>query len=235
MTKMRRVKWIVAVGGAVVVVAAVLGVLYFRSGTSPAPLTLNSTATPAPAASLDPSQAAGTWTIASGSVAGYRVREQLAQLPAPSDAVGRTSSITGTITLEAEPSGPAVSAAAFSVDVATLKSDRAMRDNHIRTLGLQTNTYPTATYRATVPTMLPATVASGAVVKVSTTGELTLHGVTKTVTIPLQARLTGSEIDVVGSLTFPFEQFGMQPPSIGGFVSVVDSATLEFELRLKHA
>ena len=31
---------------------------------------------------------AGTWNVASGSQAGYRVREQLANLPAESDAVG---------------------------------------------------------------------------------------------------------------------------------------------------
>ena len=39
---------------------------------------------------------AGTWTVTDGSEAGYRVREQLANLPAESDAVGRTSDVTGT-------------------------------------------------------------------------------------------------------------------------------------------
>ena len=38
---------------------------------------------------------AGTWTVVEGSEAGYRVREQLANLPAESDAVGRTSSVSG--------------------------------------------------------------------------------------------------------------------------------------------
>ena len=37
---------------------------------------------------------AGTWTVATGSQAGYRVTEQLAQLPAQSDAVGRTDKVT---------------------------------------------------------------------------------------------------------------------------------------------
>ena len=36
------------------------------------------------------------------SVAGYRVREQLANLPAESDAVGRTDQVTGSITLDVE-------------------------------------------------------------------------------------------------------------------------------------
>ena len=42
--------------------------------------------------------APGAWTIASGSEAGYRVREQLANLPAESDAVGRTDAVTGSAT-----------------------------------------------------------------------------------------------------------------------------------------
>ena len=41
---------------------------------------------------------AGEWTVGAGSVAGYRVREQLANLPAESDAVGRTEDVSGSIT-----------------------------------------------------------------------------------------------------------------------------------------
>ena len=41
-------------------------------------------------------------------------------------------------------------------------------------------------------------------------------------------------IEVVGSITFPFEEFGMTPPSIGGFVSVQDNATMEFDLHLQQ-
>jgi len=74
--------------------------------------------------------------------------------------------------------------------------------------------------------------ASGQAVRVSATGDLTVHGVTKSVTIPIDARLTGSKIELVGSITFPFSQFGMTPPSIGGFVTVQNNATMEFQLLL---
>jgi len=69
---------------------------------------------------------------------------------------------------------------------------------------------------------------------VSVTGTMTIHGMTKTVTIPMTARLSATTIEVVGSITFPFEEFGMTPPSIGGFVSVHDSATMEFDLHLQQ-
>ena len=60
----------------------------------------------APAPSADPTavdgDVAGTWNVAAGSVAGYRVREQLASLSAESDAVGRTDQVTGSITVESD-------------------------------------------------------------------------------------------------------------------------------------
>ena len=58
-------------------------------GTHPEPTTAG--VAPATRSGLD-----GTWNVAPGSVAGYRVREKLAALPATSDAVGRTESVTGT-------------------------------------------------------------------------------------------------------------------------------------------
>ncbi len=42
----------------------------------------------------------------------------------------------------------------------------------------------------------------------------------------------GSGADGDRALTFPFSDFGMTPPSIAGFVSVDDNATLEFSLDL---
>ena len=167
-----------------------------------------------------------------GSQAGYRVREQLASLPAPSDAVGRTTAVTGTVTLAQSASGDSVIAASVTVDVSKLSSDQARRDHRIHSHGLESDRYPTATFQLTTPIALPATAASGQAINVSATGALTVHGVTKTVTLPIAARLTGSKIELVGSITFPFSQFGMTPPSIGGFVSVQDNATMEFQLLL---
>ena len=68
--------------------------------------------------------------------------------------------------------------------------------------------------------------------KADVTGDLTIHGVTKQVTIPLDVQLTGGQGQVVGSLKFPFSDFGMSPPSVGGFVTVESDATLEFKLLL---
>lgn len=182
----------------------------------------------APAASFD-GIVAGTWNVASGSVAGYRVREQLASLPAESDAVGRTSDVTGSITVQTSGSTTTVTAAALSVDTTTITSDKSMRDNRLRNEGLQTDTYPTATFKLTKPVEVPAAALTGTASPVTLTGELTLHGVTKTVDIPAQAQLANGTIQVAGSLGFALADYGMTAPNIGGFiVSIADTGTLEF-------
>jgi polyisoprenoid-binding protein YceI len=223
--------------GAVALAAIAVAIVYFVifPSSSPEKLALGST-TPTPSASAspgsEPSAAPGTWTVASGSQAGYRVREQLAFLGAPSDAVGRTSSVQGTVTISQSGSSYTVSAGSFTVDVNALTSDQNMRDRRIKTMGLESNRYPQSTFVLTTPISLASDASSGQTIHLSATGQLTLHGVTKTVTIPIDARLDGTQIEVVGSITFPFSDFGMTPPSIAGFVSVQNNATMEFDLKL---
>ena len=59
---------------------------------------------------------------------------------------------------------------------------------------------------------------------------MTIHGVTKTVEIPIDARAAGDTIELVGSYEFPMADFGMEPPNVVGIVTVHDRATLEFRL-----
>jgi polyisoprenoid-binding protein YceI len=235
--KIRNRRRLIAAGaaGAVALAAIAIAFVYFVvfPSSSPQKLALSAaTSTPSASASADAGAGAGTWTVTSGSQAGYRVREQLAFVGAPSDAVGRTSSVQGTVTVAKSGTAYSVSAASLKVDVSTLASDQNMRDRRIKTMGLESNRYPQATFTLTEPIAVPAEVASGQTVHVSATGQLTIHGSTQTVTIPIDARLAGSQMELVGSVTFPFSQFGMTPPSIGGFVSVQNNATMEFDLKL---
>jgi polyisoprenoid-binding protein YceI len=63
-------------------------------------------------------------------------------------------------------------------------------------------------------------------VEVEATGDLTLHGVTREVTVPLTARLRGSTFAVDGSVTVTFTDFGIDDPS-GGPASVGTDGELE--------
>ncbi|MDP1807690.1 MAG: YceI family protein [Acidimicrobiales bacterium] len=187
------------------------------------------------AAAAGGSDLAGTWRVASGSTAGYRVREKLAALPAKSDAVGRSPAVTGTVQVAGSGTALTASDARFEVDLTQLTSDESRRDNRIRTDGLQTNQFPKATFVSTKPIPLPAETASGQAVKATAEGDLTIHGVTKRVSIPLDVRVAGGKGELVGSLGFPMSDFNITPPNIGGFVTVDPDATLEFKLVLEKA
>ena len=212
---------------------------------SPSPDTGNA-ATLAPAsgdpsgsATTDPATdgaVAGEWKVGAGSVAGYRVREQLANLSAESDAVGRTEDVTGSITVEGDGDGPLLTAGTLTVDTTTIQSDEGRRDNRLRNEGLQTDQFPTATFTVTQPLGVPAAALAGTPTDVTLVGDLTLHGVTKSVEIPAQAQLTDGRIKVAGSLTFPLSDFDISPPNVGGFIlSIADEGALEFLVSFEKA
>jgi polyisoprenoid-binding protein YceI len=230
--------WLLTVLGAVIGVGAA-GILFIYfvlfSQAAPAPLALTSPPATTRSSALTATSVPGTWTVASKSVTGYRVHEQLAFLSAPSDAVGRTSQITGNATITGSGAALTVTAASFTVNVQSLTSDQPMRDSHIQILGVESAQFPHAVFTLSSPVTVPANATSGAEIALSLHGALTIHGTTRTVTIPVRARLSGSEIEVVGSITFPWGEFNMQAPNIGGFVTVNSAATLEFDLFLKHS
>jgi polyisoprenoid-binding protein YceI len=190
---------------------------------------------PASAVALDAAGIPGSWAIAADSVVGYRVREKLASLSAESDAVGRTSSITGSATIASSSGGLSLTAADFSVDMTSLASDKPMRDNRLRNDGIQTDSFPTSMFKLSTAVAIPAGALTGAPVDVTLHGDLTLHGVTKTVDIPTKAQVNGSLIQVLGTLAFPFSDYGINAPNIGGFVAVQDQGTLEFQVNLAKA
>jgi polyisoprenoid-binding protein YceI len=230
------------VGVGIVAVLAAVALVYFvifpTSSPKPFSLTTSSSASSSSATSQagasSAAQLAGRWTIGSGSAAGYRVREKLAFLPAESQAVGRTSQITGSATFTGAGTTVRVTRASFDVDVETLKSDRTMRDEKIREIGLESEKYPTSTFVLSAPIVLPASALTGKPFHTSATGALEIHGTTKTVTIPLEMSLSSAEVQAVGSITFPWGEFDMTAPSIGGFVNVTNSATMEFDLVLRR-
>jgi hypothetical protein len=54
------------------------------------------------------------------------------------------------------------------------------------------------------------------------------------VTIPVQAQQSDGRIEVVGSLRFGWDDFGMKRPDMS-YVSVESDPTLEFQLFFEHA
>ena len=239
--------------GGLLVVVALGGFLVFQqflAGDSVPVLTLAPTSAPVASGASGPGSVPsatpvatdpasedvnGKWTVASGSLVGYRVRESLGGVSALTDAVGRTEAVVGSALIEAAGTGARVLAAAFVADLTQLKSDDSRRDNRLRTRGIESDRFPEATFTLTSPLEVGSAALSGASVDVILSGDLTIHGVTRSVAIAGQARLNGDRIEIVASLTFPFSDFGMTPPDIAGFVQVEDEATLEVLLSLVKA
>lgn len=225
----RRLRTFLKIGIPVVIVLLALGgfgLWWFvlRDDAPPAAsLVPRPTASTAPGATAD-----GTWTVQPGAdvFAGYRILELLAGETIKKTAAGRSPAVTGSLTL----SGSTVNAAKVDVDVTQLKSDASQRDNRIRTDGLETDTFRTASFELTAPIDLGAAPAAGAEISVQAPGNLTLHGVTRPATFTLNARWNGDTIDIAGSTPVVLSDYQISPPSVGGFVSVDDHGTVELQL-----
>jgi polyisoprenoid-binding protein YceI len=176
----------------------------------------------------------GRWVVRTGddSFVGYRVRETFAGLSVASDAVGRTHDVSGSLTVEGETT---VTAAEVRAGLQALESDEERRDNAIRGRGLETDRFPESTFTLSGPLELPSPPTAGEQVSVTATGDLALHGVTRQVEVPVQARWDGSTIEVVGTLDIAFADYDIDPPNVGGFVSVEDEGELELQLTFVPA
>jgi polyisoprenoid-binding protein YceI len=203
--------------------------------TSSAPVTSStSPATPA-------SSAAGSSSkdglihysmVASKSSASFKVREQLASRNLPSDAIGKTSDISGNMALN--PDGTInTSVSKIVVNMATLQSDSAMRDGYLRRAILQTDQYPTATFIPTKIIGVDPLTASGPV-KFQVTGNLTIKDVTKPVTWDVTGSVQNGQATGVATTTFKFEDFNLSQPRVSVVLSVVDSITLEVDLTCQR-
>jgi polyisoprenoid-binding protein YceI len=225
----------------VVVVLAAGGFFAYTQlvgGDEPPPVALASAppAAPsgAPAAPAPASGVAGNYALAADgtSFVGYRVREQLEFLEEPNEAVGRSVAVQGTMTIN----GAQVDAAQITADMTQLRSDNENRDRAISTNGLQTQQFPQGTFALTAPIALAPEAATGGVVNAQASGDLTVHGVTRPVTVAVQARtLDANTVEVAGSAPVRLTDFGITPPVLGPVVTIQDDATFEFQLRFVRA
>lgn len=218
----RRTKVLVGMGAAVVVLggAAVVGPAVYvhvvNANADPVP-TISLTGVPV--AGGDPAPAAdGTWTVGSGSFAGYRVHEVLQGHDAT--VTGRTTDVSGTVTV----AGGRATAGTVTVQVADIHTDEPPRDVYFRSSALETDRFPTATFELTSPVALRTGSATLA-------GRLTVHGVERAVSTTAQVAVSGGRAQVVVSIPVTWSDFGVQAPHLG-FVTVDGSGDVEVSLDL---
>jgi polyisoprenoid-binding protein YceI len=219
MGRRTRIVVVALVGVAVVLVAGGYAVLALTGDDAPPPPRLQG----APARQGAPPVGAGRWhpVAPAGSFVGYRVDERYLGVGVRT-AVGRTSAVTGSVTVD----GDRVEDADLRADMTTVHSDQARRDDALRSRAIETDRYPSARFTLAGPVALRARPRQAR-------GTLTLHGRRAAIAVAVRGqRLSGDRLELVGSAPIHFATFAIEPPSVAGLVTVSDHGLLEFRLVL---
>ena len=172
--------------------------------------------------------------VAERSEARYRVREQLAGVSFPNDAVGSTGAIEGGISLDAQ--GRVITPdSRFSVALRTLRSDEARRDNYLRRNTLETDRYPTVVFSPTEVRGLRFPLPASGTASVTLVGDLTVRDATRRITWEATMTFAGQEVSVRARTVFRFEEFGLRIPRVAVVLSVEDTIRLEVDLLLRRS
>jgi len=183
--------------------------------------TVNSSA---PTIALD--DPSGTWQVTNTSQVGYRVEEVL--FGQNVTAVGRTNAVTGSLVID----DGVVTSGQFIVDMTTVKSDEPKRDAQFESRIMDVINYPTATFVLTSPITLVENATASSTTNTAS-GELTLRGTTKPISISVIGEVRDGRIVVTGETTVTFGEWGIPNPSIPG-ISTEDFGILEFQLVLER-
>lgn len=167
------------------------------------------------------------------SEARYRVREQLAGLSFPNDAVGATKSISGNIVLA--PNGSVLrDQSVITIDLNSLKSDSGQRDNYVRSSVLVTRSFPNTVFRPAELKGLPFPLPVSGQATFQMIGELTVKGVTKPTAWDVTASFTEGGVTGSAKTTTRWEEFGISRPRVARVLSVADTFALEFDFHLQR-
>jgi polyisoprenoid-binding protein YceI len=171
--------------------------------------------------------------VADRSEARYRIREQLAGINFPSDAVGSTRAIDGGIVLDAQ--GRVVTGnSRLTVDLRTLQSDRDRRDNYVRRNTLETDRFPMVVFVPSEVRGLSSPLPQTGTASFELVGDLTVRNVTRPLRWEAMATFNGSEVSVQAKTAFRFGDFDLSIPRVASVLSVDDNIRLEADLLLRR-
>jgi polyisoprenoid-binding protein YceI len=162
------------------------------------------------------------------SLATIRVREQVASVPAPGDAILTTRAFSGMVVLL--PDGSFANGSALSVDLDTLKSDESLRDEWIKFNTLNTRVYPRAAFTLERLSGVPMPIAERGEWAATLEGTMKIHGIERRLSWPVQVTRSSGEVRVQGATAFKFGDYGMAVPANRLILSVVDEVKLEIDL-----
>lgn len=164
------------------------------------------------------------------SAARYRVQEELAEV-GETEAVGETQAIIGQLAFDAD--GLPLACSRFDVDLRTLKSDQAKRDNYLYNNTLEAEKYPLATFVLRDFEGLDAPLTDGKEKTVTLIGDLTLRDVTKLVAWEAKVKRDGDMLTGEAATEFEMPDFSIEPPSVPVVLSLDETIRLEFDVTAR--
>jgi polyisoprenoid-binding protein YceI len=149
-------------------------------------------------------------------------------------AVGNTSAIDGSVTLDFADEGVSIANSTFTVDISTLQSDSGRRDRAIRERWLESSRYPLATFIATSVENLPADADFGKDVAFQVVGDMTIRDATRPLTWDMTANLDGETLTGSATTFLYMRDFGFDPPDIAGILKVTDGVTVTVQFTAQE-
>jgi polyisoprenoid-binding protein YceI len=173
-------------------------------------------------------------TTALGNEVRYRVREQLMGVDFPNDAIGKTSQVRGTLMLDSA-GNVMEDGSSFTIDAATITSDKSRRDGFVRGRVLETEQYPTITFTPTSITGGSSTLPSSGTRTLTMRGNLVVKGVSHPTVWTAEATFARDTVSGTSSTAFTFDEFGLTKPRVPVVLSVADTIKLEYDFQLVRA
>jgi polyisoprenoid-binding protein YceI len=138
------------------------------------------------------------------------------------DADGRFSRLAGEVTVD--PKDPATAKVTVTIDAVSIDTGIGMRDNHLRSADfLDVARFPTIKFESQRVEMTGS--------KAAVTGQLTLHGVTREIVVPVEVQLSGVALVATGEFVLNRRDYAMNYSS--PWNPIADSVRITFTIRAR--
>lgn len=147
----------------------------------------------------------------------------------PNTVIGANSEISGEIQVDfTAPQHAQVGP--IEIGAGGFETDSGLRDQSIRTFVLQSNRFPTINFVPTEIIGIPDRVSAGDTMTLQISGDLTIHGVTKTVTFDAHVTMA-SDQELIGSASTAIlrTDFGLEIPNVPRVAGVEELVNLEID------
>jgi polyisoprenoid-binding protein YceI len=116
----------------------------------------------------------------------------------------------------------------LAIDATSYRTNSEARDRAVKARALEVDKFPQATFESSGVPEARKIGESSAELRIA--GRLTLHGVSREITVPVAVRLEGGRLIADGRTVLRLADYGIPRLSLIGFMKIGDSATVEFHV-----